>query len=41
MTVYSAKDDIIDFSEGNISVQELLDKSVIFINGSREELSMQ
>ncbi len=41
LDIFSKKKDIIDFADGNISVQDLLDKSAIFINGSREQLLMQ
>lgn len=41
LEIFSKKADIISFANGNISVQELLDKSMIFINGSREKLLMQ
>lgn len=41
LDIFSKKTDVISFAKGDISVQELLDKSMIFINGSREKLLMQ
>ncbi len=41
LEIFSKKADIISFAKGDISVQELLDKSMVFINGSREKLLMQ
>lgn len=41
LEILSKKTDIISFAKGDIPVQELLDKSIVFINGSREKLLMQ
>lgn len=41
LEIFSKRLDIVSFAKGDISVQELLDKSMVFINGSREKLLMQ
>lgn len=41
LEIYSKRSDILSYIKGDISVQDLLDKSMIFINGSREKLLMQ
>lgn len=41
LAILSKRRDIIEFAEGDMSVQELLDHSEIFINGARERLQMQ
>ena len=41
LEIYSKRSDILSYTKGDISVQDLLDKSMVFINGSREKLLMQ
>lgn len=41
LEIYSKRADILSYTKGVISVQDLLDKSLVFINGSREKLLMQ